>query len=171
MIDAEVLRLRKLRNVALRARALANSLDADSAEESSVFSRSALICWSIARVASGRLRSHPYESYQSGTSWLRKLADGVFAALVGWIARRQNRGQSIYGQRLLAVAREVNDVRSLTWSQDLSDTLGRMQLQMRRLANELNVDALGESGALHAPHKASPNSGVSDVSWPYLAIQ
>ncbi len=43
MIDAEVLRLRKLRNVALRARALAKILDSDSVdglEGQSVFARS-----------------------------------------------------------------------------------------------------------------------------------
>jgi hypothetical protein len=172
MIDGEVLRLRKLRNVALRARALASNFDLDCAEERSVFSRSALICWTIARVASGRLRGHPYAKYQSGTSWLRKHSDGVFAAVVGWSARRQNRCLSASSQQLLAVAREVDDVRSLTWSQELSDTLGRIQLQMRRLANELDLDALGEIGASSVPRVETPlDAEVSDSSWPYLAIQ
>ena len=64
MIDAEVLRLRRLRNVALRARALAKNLDYDSAEGQTVFTKSAVACWTIARIASGRLRAHPYLSYQ-----------------------------------------------------------------------------------------------------------
>src|ERR1700689_366856 len=82
MIDAEVLRLRKLRNVALRARALAKILDSDSAQERSIFARSAVTCWTIARVASGRLKAHPYPSYQRGPSPLRELADNAVASLV-----------------------------------------------------------------------------------------
>ncbi len=49
---------------------------------------------------------------------------------------------SICAQQLQAVAREVDDVRALTWSPELSDALGRMQIQMRRLANELDLGAL-----------------------------
>jgi hypothetical protein len=180
MIDAEVLRLRKLRNVALRARALAKTLDSDCAEGRSVFARSALICWSIARVASGRLRAHPYMSYQRGPSRLRELADGLLASLVALNARRQNRSVSIYAQQLQTVAREVDDARSLTWSPDLSDALGRLQTQMSRLASELDLGALGETGAALMPHvKAMACAETSDAldeitadnSWPYLAIQ
>lgn len=180
MIDAEVLRLRKLRNVALRARALAKSLDANCAEGRSVFARSAQICWTIARVASGRLRAHPYLSYQRGQSRLRELTDGLFASLVASNARRQNRCLSVYAQQLQSVGREVDDVRSLTWSPDLSDALGRMQTQMSRLVNELELGARGDSGAAQMPLAkaiACPETSDSldeitaDSSWPYLAIQ
>jgi hypothetical protein len=180
MIDAEVLRLRKLRNVALRARALARTLDTDSAEGRSIFARSALACWSIARIASGRLQAHPYLSYQRGPSRLRELADSLAAALVALNARRQNRCLSTYAQQLQIVARELDDVRSLTLTPDLSDVLGRMQTQMSRLANELDLGALGESGATLMPHaqamacaETSDSLGVitADNSWPYLAIQ
>jgi hypothetical protein len=179
MIDAEVVRLRKLRNVALRARALAKILDSHSAQERSVFARSAVICWTIARVASGRLNAHPYLSYQQGPSPLRALADGVIASLVAVNARRQNRRSNIYAQQLQTVAREVDDVRALTWSPDLSDSLGRMQIQMRRLANELNLNALGEPGATALPRAKTVACSESsnsldemavDNSWPYLAI-
>jgi hypothetical protein len=178
MIDAEILRLRKLRNVALRSRALAKILDSDSTQERSVFSRSAVICWTIARVASGRLRAHPYLSYQQGPSRLRDLADGLIASLLAMNARRQNRRLSIYAQQLQTVAREVDDVRALTWSPDLSDALGRMQIQMRRLANELDLGALGETGTAMLPRKAvacaETSNSLQDISadnaWPYLAI-
>lgn len=178
MFDAEVLRLRKLRNVALRARALAKILDSNSAQEQSVFARSAVICWTIARVASGRLRAHPYLSYQQDPSRLRDLADGLIAALVAMNARRQNRTLSVYAQQLQTVAREVNDARALTWSPDLSDALGRMQIQMRRLANELDLGALGEGSAMMPRAKAvacaetnnSLDEMTVDNSWPYLAI-
>lgn len=180
MIDAEVLRLRKLRNVALRARALAKILNSDSVDgiEQSIFTRSAVICWTIARIASGRLRAHPYLSYQQGRSPLRDLADGLIASLTALNARRQNRRVSICAQQLQSVAREVDDVRALTWSPELSDALGRMQMQMRRLANELDLDALHEGGgaamplpkALAAETSNALEEMTADASWPYLAI-
>jgi hypothetical protein len=180
MIDAEVLRLRKLRNVALRARALARTLDSDSAEGRSLFARSALTCWTIARIASGRLQAHPYLSYQRGPSRLRELGDSLVASLVAFNARRQNRCLSVYAQQLQIVARELADVRSLTLTPDLSDVLGRMQTQMRRLANELDRGTLAQTGALLTPHakamvgaeaKDSLDEITADASWPYLAIQ
>ena len=178
MIDAEVLRLRKLRSVALRARALAKILDSDCTQEQSVFARSAVMCWTIARVASGRLRAHPYLSYQRGPSPLNDLADGMIASLVALNARRQNRRSSVYAQQLRDVAREVDDARALTWSPELSDALGRMQIRMHRLTNELELSAVGESGAsvtqrAKAVTQETSNSLdeiAADTSWPYLAI-
>ncbi|HTB90580.1 MAG TPA: hypothetical protein VK743_21610 [Steroidobacteraceae bacterium] len=179
MIDAEVLRLRKLRGMALRARALAKTLDSDCTHEQSVFARSAVMCWTIARVASGHLRAHPYLSYQQGPSPLDDLADSIIASLVALNARRQNRRLSVYAEHLQNVAREVNDARALTWSPDLSDALGRMQIRMQRLANELELSALGEPGAsatqrakaaAHAQTSNSLDEIAADSSWPYLAI-
>jgi hypothetical protein len=179
MIDAEVLRLRKLRNVALRARALAKILDADSTQERSIFARSAVICWTIARIASGRLNAHPYLSYQQGPGALRDFADRAIASLVAFHARRQNRRADIYAQQLQSVAREVDDVRALTWSPDLSDALGRMQILMRRVASELDLGALGETGAAALPRAqamacAETSAALEEIavddSWPYLAI-
>jgi hypothetical protein len=178
MIDAEVLRLRKLRSVALRARALGKILDSDCTQEQSVFARSAVMCWTIARVASGRLRAHPYLSYQQGPSRLRDLADGLIAAFLALNARRANRRSSIYLQQLQNVAREVDDARALTWAPDLSDALGRMQIRMRRLANELELNAVVESGAAVTQRAKAVIAETSnsleqidgDNSWPYLAI-
>ena len=180
MIDAEVLRLRKLRGVALRARALAKVLDYDGTTQAgSVFARSAVMCWTIARVASGHLRAHPYMSYQQGPGPLDGLADSVITSLVALNARRQNRRLSVYAQQLRSVAREVNDARALTWSPDLSDALGRMQIRMQRLASELDLGALAETGsAVPARSKAAARAETGnsldaiavDDSWPYLAI-
>jgi hypothetical protein len=179
MIDAEVLRLRKLRSVALRARALAKILDSDCTQEQSVFARSAAMCWTIARIASGHLRAHPYLSYQQGPSPLDGVADGLFASLAALNARRQNRRLSVYVQQLRDVAREVNDARALTWSPDLSDALGRIQIRMYRLANELELGALAETGAILTPRTkavacAETSNALDEIaadnSWPYLAI-
>ncbi len=74
MIDIEVIRLRQLRNTALRARAIATALDAGhSGKVDSVLSRSALACWRIARVVTGKLRAHPYQSYQRDPGYLHSL--------------------------------------------------------------------------------------------------
>ena len=177
MIDAEVLRLRRLRDIALRTRALANFLDSQSASDQSVFARSAVACWTVARIATGRLRAHPYLSYQRGPSRLRGVADRLFASLLALSARRSNRSLRVYGEQLQGVAREVDDVRALTWSPDLSDALGRMQIQIRRLAHEFELGAQIEAGG--SPRlvaAARPDSGKSldelavETSWPYLAI-
>jgi hypothetical protein len=179
MIDAEVLRLRKLRSVALRARALAKILDSDCTEDQSVFARSAVTCWTIARIASGHLRAHPYLSYQQGPSPLDDVADSLSASLAALNARRQNRRLSVCLQQLRNVAREVNDARALTWSPDLSDALGRIQIRMQRLANEVELGALAETGAtltLRTKAVARAETGNSldeitaDNGWPYLAI-
>jgi len=178
MIDAEVLRLRNLRNIALRARVFADTLNSDSADHS-VLARSAVICWTIARITTGRLRAHPYLSYQKGPSRLRGLADRLLASLVALNARREDRCLSVFALQLQALARAVDDVRALTWSPDLSDALGRMQNQLRRLSNELEAGALGEKGAAILPRVqaavcAEPGDPLNDISvennWPYLAI-
>ena len=177
MIDAEVMRLRKLRNVALRARALAKALESDCTDHR-VFAESAVNCWTIARIATGRLRAHPYLSYQQGPSQLREFADRAIASMAAFTARRQNRRFSCYAPELQGVAREVADVRALTWSADLSDALGRAQLQLRRLAQQLDAGAQHEVGAVSTPRIKTVRAeagGVleeiaTETNWPYLAI-
>ena len=177
MIDAEVVRLRELRDAAFRARALAKVLDSDSTIDNSVFARSAVICWRIARIATGQLRAHPYLSYQRGPGRGRAFIDRLNAAVVAFLARLQNRKSSVLAERLQCVAREVNDTRALTWSQELSDALGRTQLQVRRLAEEFDLDMQSEKRTLAAPRinpdaKGAAMQGDIEVenSWPYLAI-
>ena len=179
MVDAEVLRLRKLRNVALRARALSKSLDSDSSSGDSIFAKGTVVCWTIARIATGRLRAHPYLSYQKGRGQLAGLADEAIAAAVAATARRHDRGLRIYAQQLAAVAREVDDVRALTWSPDLSDALGRMQVQMRALTKHLDCRLPAKSAVelrprVNAAARAETGNSLAgiavDDSWPYLAI-
>ncbi len=178
MIDAEVLRLRRLRDVALRTRALGHSLDAQITSKDSVFARSAVACWTVARIVTGRLRAHPYLSYQEGPSRLRGTLDRLAASLLAPSARRGNRAFGVYGAQLRAFAREVDDVRALTWSPDLSDALGRMQIQIRRLTRELEIGAHAETGATELPRVAAAGAETAgsldgltvENSWPYLAI-
>jgi hypothetical protein len=183
MIDIEVLRLRRLRNTALRARAIATALDAGHSDRDSVLARSALVCWRIARVITGKLRAHPYESYQREAGYLHSLADGAVAALMGGVVRLRGGRFGMYTGRLRKVARELDDVRALTWSPTLSDTLGRLQAEIRPLTRGLAADARAEAGSRSEAAAARLDVGVdlvgikgrSDASgvaanWPYLAL-
>ena len=177
MIDAEVLRLRKLRDVALRARALAKALQSNPID-SAAFAEGAVICWTIARIASGTLRAHPYLSYQKGPSALGAASDQAIAALAAWIARLQGRSHRVFATELQCVAREVSDVRALTWLPDLSDALGRVQLRLRRLGATLDAAARSELGMAAKPTHAvgraetpdAATDGATASDWPYLAI-
>jgi hypothetical protein len=184
MIDAEVIRMRRLRIAALRARALAVVLDAaDTCEEdtckedtcdsvfASVFARGAVSCWGIARLASGRLKSHPNLSCQREPGALRLSVDTALASLTGWVAAKQGKQLRVFAQQLQLLARELDDARALTWSGDLSDALGRAQQHLRRLVSETACDARREAGgALVAQLQPDMPAESSANNWPYLAI-
>jgi hypothetical protein len=173
MIDTEVVRLRNLRNVALRARAFAKVLS-QPAGDGAVFARSAVICWTIARIATGRLRAHPYLSYQQGPSRLRDLADRSMASVVAYSARRGGRCASVCVEELQRVVRAVDDARALTWSAEFSDALGRTQMQLRRLTQELDGRAQHESGTVREFPVETKAAALQEIAvesnWPYLAI-
>jgi len=178
MIDAEIIRLRRLRNTVLRARAIAKVLDSQSVRVNSAFARSALDCWRIARVISGKLRAHPYLAYQQGPGDIRTVYNHMAAKVIGGLALRRGRPWRRFAMQLKGVLRELDDVRALTWSTEFSDTLGRSQTYIRRLIEEVEVAARKEGGSVHhsAPvvtpllagrrDEASPAGG----QWPYLAI-
>jgi hypothetical protein len=174
MIDADVMRLRHLRNAALRARAVAQALASNS--DNAIFSKTAVLCWSVARAASGQLRAHPYLSYQRGPSRLRALSDHAMAAIVAFTAARRGRRFSALEVELQCVARDVDDARALARLPDLSDSLGRTQLQLRRLAKELESRARSEKGrdVVSGLETTRPKTGGNAISgrsdWPYLAI-
>jgi hypothetical protein len=177
MIDMEVMRLRRLRNAALRARAFGAVMVSDRAERNDILVRSALSCWGIARAASGVLRGHPYLSYQKGPSVLRGAYDQVRALLLVAIARTRGRALSTCLQELRRVARELDDTRALTRSMELSDTLGRAQVKIRRLLRELDVAALVQAGSsgeiaalLNAPAGIRDDADALAGDWPYLAL-
>jgi hypothetical protein len=172
MIDAEVIRLRNLRNVALRARVLAQVLDSDRNMDDSVFARSALLCWAIARIATGHLRAHPYLSYQKDPNPTRDLMDRAVVSVIGWLAGHQKRPSNVYAKQLQALARELDDTRALTWSPALSDALGRSQVKLRLLIKEVGVGARHAADEVDAPRKGHGALDNADIAsnWPYLAI-
>jgi hypothetical protein len=178
MIDTEVMRLRRLRNTALKARALAAALDSDPARRSSVFSRSAVTSWRIARVTTGWLRAHPYLSYQRGPSEVRGAYDRLSAGMLSAVARYRGRSLQTLSRELQRVARELDDARALTWSSDLSDTLGRSQMQIRTLIKELDADTRAEVPSRHETlarvetrtGNRRDDAGSVAGNWPDLAI-
>ena len=170
MIEADVMRLRLLRNAALRARALARALNAGSGRENTLFARSAVVCWGIARVATGRLRAHPYLSYQKGPGPLRELADRAIASAAAVIAHYRKRKLEVLAQELKRVVREVDDARALTRSSDFSDSLGRNQLQLRRLARDFADATPQRDTALDAHGVGALKAIEAESNWPYLAI-
>ena len=183
MIDVDVLRMRRLRDRARTVRALAMALESDAAPRTSTLSlstlsRSAQTCWRISRVITGLLRGHPNLSYRRDYSPSHAAYGHVRAMLLAFVARVRGTQARTFAADLRRVARELDDVRALTWSVELSDTLGRVQLQMRRLCREMDVATLLESGA-NPEMEARVASRISggrkdpqpvDANWPYLAL-
>ncbi|MGC1524315.1 MAG: hypothetical protein WA803_22440 [Steroidobacteraceae bacterium] len=172
MIDAEVMRLRRLRGTALRVRALAIALES-SDSHNSVISRSAVTCWRIARMITGRLRGHPDLSYQRGPGELRALLDRINAGVRGTAARSRNRTFEVLAGEMRGVGRELDDARALTMSSELSDDWGRLQIEVRRLIAELGGGPRQdtESRALARERDSIPEAeGDVGGNWPYLAF-
>jgi len=167
MIDAEVFRLRKLRETALRTRAMAEVLESRRADEFAP-ANSAVVCWSVARIVTGHLRAHPNLSCQKGPSRIRELGVHALLPAIGMVTR-EDKLLRMYAVQLRHLARELDDARALTRSAHLSDTLGRLQVRMRRLMKEIRSAAGDEAAALcPAPTDAARGEIASD--WPYLAI-
>jgi len=179
MIDAEVMRLRRLRTTVLQARALAAEFDSAKSRRNSVFSRTAVNCWQIARVVTGRLRAHPYLKFQRGPTDLDTLYGGARANWFSMLSRSGPGRLQTLSDELHRVARELDDARALTWSADLSDTFGRSQAQIRRLIAEVDAGVQRETGSRSGVAANSRSSvaardgeAAGDVAgnWPYLAF-
>jgi hypothetical protein len=178
MHDSEVVRLRQLRGTALRARALAAAMDSSGVRGNTVFTRSAVSCWRIARIVTGRLRAHPYLSYQRDASALAAMYFRLVARLTVVASQRRDKSLQTLSVELKRVARELDNTRALTWSADLSDTFGRLQTEIRHLIKELGAGARKQSVS-HNDAGAGVESGVNsarnadgslEANWPYLAF-
>jgi hypothetical protein len=173
MIDTEVARLRRLRNTALWARAIAAVLDSRQTRRNSVFFRTQLSCWRVARTVTGKLRAHPSPRYQREPGGLHAACTRGGASVLGSVAQRRGRSLQILAVELQRVARELDDARALTWSTELSDDFGRSQVQIRSLIKELDFGARNEARhEAHSHHEMAPQTEapVDNESWPYLAL-
>jgi hypothetical protein len=168
----EISRLRKMRQTALESRLLARLLN-DTARRDSAAGRAAVLSWRIARSATARLRAHPHRPYHSDPGLLEAVVGSLRAVSVGIPALYRKRPINALQRELLRLARVIDDVRALTLSPDLSDTLGRGQVAMRQLLDEVNLKVRSERGwrqELHAdaPVDMTPTSAQGASS--YLAL-
>lgn len=189
MVDGEVIRLRQLRERALGTRALAVAMDSGELSLNTALARSAQSCWRIAKVVTGALRGHPNLSCQRDYGIGRAAYDRLNAAFMAIVARRRDTSAQVFCEQLWGVARLLDDVRALTWSGELSATLGRAQLQMRGLLREFEAATRHEARANRNPvapqrprtaARASRNashpamgrdeSAAKSANWPYLAL-
>jgi hypothetical protein len=179
MIDTEVMRLRKLRNMALRVRAVAAVLSTECTTQQRTIAISALVSWRVARLITGRLWAHPNLSYQKGPHRIRHLLDRAAAVVIGATLRHRGHAVRAYAAQVQNLARELDDTRALTWDQDWSDTLGRAHRQLRGVMQLL--PAVASPTARVAERRIATNSRLpangrrlDDVAisndWPYLAF-
>jgi hypothetical protein len=172
IMNNEVTRLRRLRKTALKLRALALALSAGKRDGSS-YERASLLSWRVARIATGRLRSHPYLSYQRDPGYFESGADRFNSYLQAVVATMRGQGMRIFLQEITAAARELDDTRALTLSADLSDALGRAQQNMRALIDEVRVQICrdsGEDAQACGTQSASPLANSHVPASPYLAL-
>ena len=175
-MEDEVLRLRRLRATALRVRAFARALAAGASNDHALFSRTACTCWRIARTITGRLRSHPHLRYQRDAGAFASLWYDAVARLL--VARNGSQGDMLGELRanLRLISRELADARALTWSPDLSDSLGRSQLEVKRLVDAaeraaiaLEPLAIARNSQATALNAADRSPAEAPAQWPYLA--
>ncbi len=178
MIDPEIARLRRLRALALRVRAIARMLGSKPyVLNDSLLGRGAGASWRIARAVSGRLKGHPYACYQQDPGFGQQLCDTLFASFLALGVADRPRALAAYESHLWALARQLADVRALTWAPDLIDCLGRSQLEI----NALLEAVARETGRTHdrlqlAPGRPLAANGAGnfanplDGGWPYMAF-
>jgi hypothetical protein len=172
MIDSEVARLRRLRASALRVRAVALALGSTTLmQQNPILARARCAAWRIARTVSGRLRAHPYASFQKDAGVGAVLWNSLVAITVALGARSQPRALLSFDVQLRRLARQLDRARALTRATDLSDSFGRSQNEIRALIADLETRDQGciES---NTPAAAQPSGSATalEADWPYLAL-
>jgi hypothetical protein len=178
MIDPEVARLRRLRAVALRVRAIARMLGSRPyALNDSLLGRGAGASWRIARAVSGRLKAHPYASYQQDPGFGQQVCDTLLASFLALGIKDRPRALAKYESHLCALERQLADVRALTWAPDLSDSLSRSQFEIDSLLEAVARETGSRYDSMQlAPSRAVTANGAGDFTdpidgiWPYMAF-
>ena len=175
MFDKEVERLRRLRAAALRVRAVARALGRGD----TLLNRGRCAAWRVARIVSGRLRAHPYASYQKDAGIGVVAANSLAAANAALGVRTRHQGLLRFEAHLRSLARELSDVRALTSASDLNDSFARSQIEIRALLAALGVETRGQyetrgvqlsEASAMAPVTDAGSALTVDSDWPYLAF-
>ena len=175
MIDKEVERLRRLRATALRVRTVARALSPSRALNPGdpLLNRGRCAAWRVARIVSGRLRAHPYASFQRDAGISVVLANSLSAANAALGVKTRKQGLLRFETHLKSLARELSDVRALTCAPDLNDNFARSQIEIRALLAALAY----ETGGFHVPEASTippianaRGAAAVDSDWPYLHV-
>jgi hypothetical protein len=176
MFDKEVERLRRLRAAALRVRAVARALGRGD----TLLNRGRCAAWRVARTVSGRLRAHPYGSFQKDAGIGVVVANSLAAANAALGVKTRHQGLLRFEAHLRSLARELSDVRALTSASDLNDSFGRSQIEIRALLAALGFETRGEyetrgvhlseASAMTPPVTNAGSAITVDSDWPYLAF-
>lgn len=172
MSNGEVERLRKLRGTALRVRAIARALESSQQRPmvTDTLQRVSGATWRISRAVSGRLRAHPYATFQKDAGTLTILANSLRASAAARFLGRRARAAGYLANELSTLSRLLDDARALTCTLDLSDSFGRSQIEIRGLIMEVR----GRHRAPATPARVlQPQSGAvaaADSDWPYLSL-
>jgi hypothetical protein len=93
--------------------------------------------------------------------------------MAGFIAAQRGRRMGALLRELKSLSRVLDDTRALTLSPDLSDALGRVQVHMRQLMDEIAAKARFELGARQDSVAAATGSidrASAPSASPYLAL-
>jgi hypothetical protein len=173
MNDPEVARLRRLRDAALRSRAIARVLLHAGGGRDPLLQRVACACWRIARAVSGRLTAHPYPKYQQGPSLTSVLSHALRARFVALSRRSRARALNESRTELAHLGRLLADVRAVTLTPDLNETLGRSQWELDTLLTVLEREMRTGAADVRIPAREAPAAELEPplaTDWPYLAL-
>jgi hypothetical protein len=162
----DVSRLRRLRRTALKTRALAAVLRDNDERRQSFIDRGMVLSWRLARITTGRLRSHPNPAFHRDQSRFESFQDGMGAIVEGLKARKAERRVQAFTTQLKFLSRELDNTRSLTLTPDLSDALGRAQWQMREILKQGGLSRAQEVKRI----ELRPAEAAEQASSPYLAL-
>lgn len=178
MNDAELLRLRRLRECAQRSRVIARAMAANRhAWNHPLLMSGVSTCWRIVRAVSGKLKAHPDLRCQADIGVAERWHHGVLAAFQLFKGGARSQVLREYLALMRQLSRQLDDARALTLSADLSDTFGRAQVEI----NTLIFGLAREAGAVHAVCLRGPACPVRadavnapaapfDGEWPYLSL-
>jgi hypothetical protein len=179
MIDPEVARLRRLRSQALLVREIARTFESSQwAANESLLERTACAGWRIARVVSGRLRSHPYAEYQKDAGPVSRLVHRVHAWSLGVTRKNRSSALTALQMHVHVLGRQLDDAIALAWSSDFSEALARSQFDIKALGTALALETrsgaaqdrpvVGTSG--HSVRMRGNLETALEGDWPYLAL-
>ena len=138
MMDDEVCRLRRLQSSAMRVIAIDAALIVDASPSGDgMLPAAGAAARRVARIVRESLQRHPNLRYRRGASRWERWSNRVAALRVRLFQSRTGGPQRIVLEALTRMSRQVNDVRALTWSQDLSDRLARIQVELRSVTTAL----------------------------------